>query len=92
MFSIQRLLVEGAIIIFMLEEILVNQIYYIYEWVEVFCWFLGFFLILTFLLWECQLIKHRPYMTFYFNSFYLGQLFYDSDILFPCAYLKIIPK
>ncbi|CAD8153066.1 unnamed protein product [Paramecium octaurelia] len=78
-----------ALLIFMLQEILVNLVYAVYTWVEVFAWFFAYFIILCFVLWECQMIRYRPHMNFYFNAFYLGQIYFDSDIMFPCSLIKL---
>lgn len=66
-----------------------NLIYDVYTWTEVFLWFSGYFLVLCMVLWECQMMRYRPQVSFYFNSFYLGQLYFDSDLLFPCSLFKL---
>ncbi|CAD8067713.1 unnamed protein product [Paramecium sonneborni] len=78
-----------ALIIFMIQEISVNTVYAVYTWQEVFTWFSVYFLILCYVLWECQMIRYRQHINFYFNAFYLGQAYLDSDILFPCSLLKL---
>ncbi|CAD8066998.1 unnamed protein product [Paramecium sonneborni] len=78
-----------ALLIFMIQEILVNLVYAVYTWIEVFAWFFAYFMILCYVLWECQMIRFRPHMNYYFNAFYLGQIYFDSDIMFPCSLIKL---